>query len=175
VHREIWKAIEGHPNYQVSNLGRVKRLEIVEANNKTRACRLPERIMKGSFSKAAGWFVYLPGSNKQQIIARLVLTAFVRPPFEGEFARHLDDDKQNQNLINLAWGTRRDNGSDAVKNKRYNSAKGSKSGRSKLTEEQVCEIRNLHYSHSTNDLAKRYNVNPTTIGHIVSGSTWKHV
>lgn len=57
-----------------------------------------------------------------------------------------------------------------------NTARGSKSGQSKLTEEQVEQIRIRHYNNgeSKNSLAIIYGVTPTAISSICFGQTWKH-
>ena len=45
----------------------------------------------------------------------------------------------------------------------------------KLTEEKVCEIRVLHKdkSNTIEELAKKFDVTPKTIGDITTGKTWK--
>lgn len=53
------------------------------------------------------------------ILAALILRAFVGSPGEGQYlARHLDDDRSNNKLPNLAWGNDADNRIDAIRNGR---------------------------------------------------------
>lgn len=46
----------------------------------------------------------------------VVLNAFVGPRPDGMVCRHLDDDKTNNALSNLCWGTPRENQLDVVRN-----------------------------------------------------------
>ena len=56
-------------------------------------------------------------------LASILLRAFVRPPRKGELALHWDDDKSNNDLSNLRWGTMSDNVKDAFRNGRMDGAK----------------------------------------------------
>lgn len=171
---EEWRSIKNWPNYEVSNLGRVRRRSYVR-NNRV----WPEVIKKLFFDEDWGYSVVLYDypRSKEEVVARLILTAFVREPFPNELARHLDDNKTNNILQNLAWGTAYDNAEDAGRNGKLRT--GSSHGMSKLTEEQVSEIKSLYKykssTHGTYALAKMYSVNQGTIFEIVKGSTWKHV
>ena len=100
-------------------------------------------------------------------VHRLVLEAFVGPCPEGMECRHLDDDKLNNNLSNLQWGTRLENMADAVRNAKM--SKGEGHWLAKLTEKNICEIKRLYSegSHDQNDLAKMFDVNQTGISKIV--------
>lgn len=69
---------------------------------------------------------------------RLVLSLFDRRPKKGEIGRHLDDDRSNNHINNLAWGYHEDNVSDAKRNEAY--ALGSAVGSSKLTEALAKEL-----------------------------------
>lgn len=90
---EIWKDIEGYPNYQVSNLGRVKSL----GNNKTRK----EKILKNIKDKDDYFQVNLCKEGKTKIfkVHRLVATAFLPNPYNLPQVNHKDEDKTN----NMIW------------------------------------------------------------------------
>jgi hypothetical protein len=49
-------------------------------------------------------------------VARLVLETFVGPRPYGMFALHANDVATEDNLINLRWGTRRENWAEAIRN-----------------------------------------------------------
>jgi hypothetical protein len=162
---EIWRDIRGFPTYQVSSFGRIRRV------------KGKPRILKGAFIKGS-WCVFLynsEGVKKFNVISRIILTAFVRPPEEGEIARHLDDNPHNQVLGNLSWGTYQDNAEDSRINKRM--IIGSNHSKSKLNETQVSEILISYIRGKTGTvkLAKKYGVVPSTINAIVNRKTWKHV
>lgn len=60
------------------------------------------------------------GTNTRNICATLhslVMLTFVGPRPMGFIIRHLDDDKTNNKLSNLRYGTYSENAIDAVKNK----------------------------------------------------------
>jgi hypothetical protein len=80
------------------------------------------------------------------------------------------------NPFHLFLGTHTDNMQDMVKKGRAKRQQGSKRPQSKLTEEIVDEIRSITpYWGITADLARKYNVNRTTIGKVLRGKKWKHV
>lgn len=49
-------------------------------------------------------------------IHRLLALQFIPNPYGYELVRHLDDDKLNNDLSNLSWGTPKDNMRDALDN-----------------------------------------------------------
>lgn len=90
---------------------------------------------------------------------------------DGKILRHQCDNPPCCNPQHLLTGTRLDNALDAVE--RGRTAKGTRSGLSKLTEEQVLEIRAS--SESQKNLADRYGVSATIVSLAQRGKTWKHV
>lgn len=74
----------------------------------------------------------------------------------------------------LFLGTHKDNMNDmAVKNRRKGKARGECHGRAKLTEQDILNIRNSSEKHR--DLAARYGVGKTTIGHIIHKRNWSYL
>ena len=177
---ESWVDLPEWPNYQVSSLGRVKRLA---CTNKLGNRRLRERILPlrkwVDHQNHSRLYVCLGGlaDRTNRCVGRLVLLAFVGPPLPGQECRHLDDDHENCTLNNLKWGTHLENIHDAMRNGK--TPRGESSGRSKLTEVQVLEIRRLYKAHSKDNsgpaLGKRYGVTAPVITSIVRREIWKHV
>ena len=96
---EIWKTIKDYPNYQISNLGRVKSL----GNNKTRK----EKILK-SYKNNKGYLkvdLYKEGVIKKYYIHRLVASAFLDNPNNLPQVNHKDEDKTNNCVDNLEFCT----------------------------------------------------------------------
>lgn len=85
---EIWKIIEKHPNYSVSNLGRIK-------NNKKNTIRKP-------FLSSNGYFCIELNSKKYKV-HRLVAEAFIPNPNEFPIVNHKDENKINNIVENLEW------------------------------------------------------------------------
>ena len=110
--KEIWKPIEGYENrYEVSSLGRIKSL--------SRYRRKTDYILKHWIGNKGYHYIdlrYKTGKKKTHSVHSLVLEAFVckRPP--GKMALHTDDNKDNNSLENLRWGSAKDNADDRRKN-----------------------------------------------------------
>lgn len=102
---EEWRPVVGYEGlYEVSDLGRVKR---VGAGQGTRP-----GIRKLHANPRSGYLsVNLSKGNRQRThrVHRLVLEAFVGPCPEGMESCHADDDRNNNRLENLRWGTHAEN------------------------------------------------------------------
>jgi len=88
---------------------------------------------------------------------------------------HKCDNRVCINLDHLFLGTNQDNMTDMCLKNRQNKIKGEKHYKSKLTEEQVREIRFSSKGIYQDDLAKKYNVSQSVIGYIINNKIWKHV
>lgn len=106
---EQWREVPGFPGYEISDLGRVR------SWRPWRGQPVP-RLMK-ALPDSAGYLRVAPfrdGTNVFRSIHRLVMEAFVGPPPDGMETRHLNGDKTDNRLINLAYGTRSENTYDQV-------------------------------------------------------------
>lgn len=56
--------------------------------------------------------------RKQHRVHRLILEAFIGPRPPGFYACHIDDNRTNNKLSNLKWGSPKENGQDAKRNNR---------------------------------------------------------
>jgi hypothetical protein len=121
--------------------------------------------------------VSLSVNDKKQIFAvhHLVAAAFI-PRVEGKpLVLHIDDNKKNPRVGNLKWGTHAENSADMVQKSRQ--ATGERHPNSKLTEDQVREIRRLYAGPprvSQTVLAMQFGVNQTCISTIVRRAGWQH-
>ena len=87
IMREIWLDIRDHPNYEVSNVGRVR-------NKKT------NRLLKPVLNREGGYYrVSLNGIR--YYIHRLVADAFFDGDHRDMDVNHIDGDRLNNNLSNL--------------------------------------------------------------------------
>ena len=154
------------PDYEVSNLGRVRRVTPSRGTSVGKILKTPP--------DRAGYLVVNLGGRKRKL-HHVVLESFVGPRPRGCEARHLDDDRRNNALTNLAWGSHGENYSDRVRNGGGNH--GSRHGMAKLTEEAVMEIRRSYVPKvvTYKALAERYGVCAYTVLNVVRRKGWRHV
>lgn len=104
---EIWKPVLGYEGYyEVSNYGRVKRLETrVNSNRGGRAVR--EKILKQITTKFGYLTVHLCVENKRdkKKIHRLVAEAFIPNPDNLPCVNHKDENKSNNFVFVKPDGT----------------------------------------------------------------------
>lgn len=118
------------------------------------------------------------GREKAWLIHRLVLTAFRgAAPHPRAQARHLNGNRLDNRLANLAWGSAKQNAADK---RRHGTAsgwkskqRGSRHHRSSLTADDVRAIRAS--DETSGKLAERYGVTPSAIRKIRRRVTWRHV
>lgn len=96
------------------------------------------------------------------------------PP--GMKVLHTCDIPRCFNPAHLFLGTQADNMADMKQKGRERKARGTESPQSKLTDEQVLEIRRRRANgDSVVKLAVAFGVNPSNISHICTGRTWTHL
>lgn len=117
---EIWKSIPGYEGaYEVSSLGRVRNLERYVSGGGAKRYLIPQREI---WQSPAGKRRYrqvrlsLNGKPKTHEVHRLMALAFFGPPpVDNAEVRHIDGNRENQVIKNLAWGTAKDNCNDRIK------------------------------------------------------------
>ena len=116
TNEEFWKPVVGYEGlYEVSNLGRVKRLSF-----NGRPQKRPS-IAKGSFRQGYS-IVGLTKEHKTKVagVHRLVAEAFLGPAPEGKpLVCHKDGSRTNNVPENLYWGDAEDNAQDALRHGRH--------------------------------------------------------
>jgi hypothetical protein len=161
---EIWKDIPEYEGfYQVSTHGRVRH---IPSGNILK----PFKVGKHPRYDAVQLL------RKSKRLHRLVASAFIPNPDNLPEVNHIDGVKTNNHVNNLEWVTTKDNIAHALKNGLM--ATGERSVFSKLTEEQVREIRSSYKPNTRGfgckSLAKKYGVSDTTIRNILKGKKWKY-
>lgn len=111
--------------------------------------------------------------GSRQLAHRVSYMLFVGPIPDGMCVCHRCDVPACVNPSHLFLGTQADNLADMKEKDRH--AKGSKSGRSKLNEDEVRTIRSLLTQGKTQDsIARQFGVVRTVISRIGSGRIWTH-
>lgn len=96
--KEIFKDIKNFPNYQVSNLGRVR--------NKKKGTIKKPGIDKKGYLKVD---LYKNSEKTTRKIHRLVAESFLKPDKSRTDINHKDGDKHNNTISNLEWCTKSEN------------------------------------------------------------------
>lgn len=185
-----WQDIPGYEGlYQASISGFIKSLDRTVKCRGSKQRVIPGRIIK-SHKKNNGYiFVRLTKNkkSKNKYLHRLVLKAFSNKNEWKDTVNHIDGNKENNCLSNLEWASRSENLKHAYKNglnkvTEYQKSQTSKANRgskqhfSRLSEENIPEIRDLYSSGMTYEqIGEKYSVHRETIGNIIRGNTWRHV
>lgn len=147
------------------------------------------RVARGAGALACGgrWLSAYPNASGYLLVSlvrngkttpmrvhRAVLLAFVGPCPDGMEARHLNGNRADPHLGNLAWGTCRQNAAD--RRVHGTEAIGERNGSSKFTAQEVQEVRNRHLrGESMRSIARSHGVSHRTIGYIINRKTWREV
>lgn len=137
------------------------------------------KTKKLSFCKDKDGYLKVSLSDKGKATTekahRLVLMAFDRAPKEGEIARHFpDDNKLNNHISNLQWGTPKETAHDRDKvHKTGYYLRNEDHYKCKLTNKQILAIRELYKKGDVSQyhLADKYSVSQQHIGDIVNNKT----
>jgi hypothetical protein len=119
--KEIWKDIVGYEGrYQISNIGRVRRLAYAYIDTIGRYRYKPECIVMCSPNKFGYIMVDLRvnHSRKRVYVHRLVAQAFIPNPNNLPQINHKDENKANNYVDNLEWCTHAYNQRYGLKNQR---------------------------------------------------------
>lgn len=164
---EKWVDIRGYEgNYQISSLGRIKSINRIAPNGQA----FPERIMKQRIESTGYMGLTLWKNNKSKMhhTHRLLLDSFVENPFCKRVSNHKDGNKLNNDLSNLEWATYTENLKHAYKN-------NLNSGRRKLNWDTILDIRRMgKYIKNKSELARKFDVNHSTIQRILTFKTWNY-
>jgi len=107
-------------------------------------------------------------------VHQLVAAAFLGS-HKDMVVRHVDGNRFNNASINLAYGTQKTNIQDRTRH--GNTIRGSRQWKSKLSEQNVKDIRLLYRSgkFKQTELASRFGVSQSAVWNIVTNKTWNHV
>jgi hypothetical protein len=174
---EIWKPIPGFSRYEASSLGRLKSLNYKRTGT--------ERVLKPGLSPD-GYLktVLLRDSGKYHswTVHLFIAMAFYGIKPEGKEINHINGTKTDNRPENLEYITHSQNCQHSFDTGLQQPKVGSLNGFSKLTEEQVKEIREYRKSiksryYGRERLAQKYGVSSAHIKDIVTRrrNAWHHI
>lgn len=127
------------------------------------------------WSRDSGGYGHVRVNRRLQKTHRIVCEAVHGPP-EGEksLACHLCRNRHCINPRHLKWGTAKDNMDD--RDRDGTTAAGARSGRARLTIEQVSQAREMTLRGlSTPSIARYFGVTSATVWKAINGFSWKEV
>lgn len=168
--------------YEVSNLGRVRSLDRV-VMSRNRWGPIEKHLTGKILSQSRGSYGYLAvnlcreGKIRPYLVHRLVAVAFLdwKP---GLDTRHGPAGKLDNSVMNLTVGTRAENEQDKIRDGtfRHRAPKGEANGNSRLTADQVTEIRRRYKAgEGQSALGREFGVSYQSIRLIVYRKTWRHI
>lgn len=157
--------IPGHPDYWANESGTVFSMK----SGSLRRLRLFRRGRQGHL----GVNLSHGGRYRMHSVHRLIAVTFLGPaPSEKHFVLHGDDDPVNNAVENLSYGLPADNSAQMVARNRQ--ASGERNPNSKLTTEQVKQIRaSLAAGESPGSVARRRRLSRRTVRDIQSNHSWR--
>ena len=183
-----WKKIENDDlicDYFVSDTGQVKKGEYrfyrVSPLVGRYECVSKEKLVALNLTSHTKPRVYVAletksGKQKNFFVHRLVAQSFIENPKNKSEVNHIDGQPMNNKVDNLEWVSKSENEQHAYSNGLKINLKGSANPSSKLTENDVIEIKNrLSNGDSPAEISKDYPVDKMAIYKIKNGLRWSHI
>ena len=99
MQEEIYIQIEEFPNYQVSNQGNVRNIKTGRI--------LKQRLRKDGYKDV---IIHLEGKKYNKTVHKLVANAFLENIENKKCVDHINNNKEDNNINNLRYATRKENG-----------------------------------------------------------------
>lgn len=119
----------------------------------------------------------IDGKQIPKLVHRLVGETFISNPENYPQINHKDGNKTNNHISNLEWCDNGHNQKHAYQIGLNKPTNGEKHWHSKLTEQQVLEIRELYSTknYTQKELGKKFGIRQFQISRIINNKLWKHI
>lgn len=164
---ETWKSIPDFDDYEVSDLGRIRRVKNFKPGHRIREALAVRRAGRGYLLVGLSRNGKMHSFNVHRLVARVFIGEC--PP--GKQVAHLDGNKTNNRLGNLAYVTPRENMDHQLI---HGTRLRGERARSTLTEMQARVARRLPRS-ACGFYSDLIGVNYGPVWHVQEGNTWKHL
>lgn len=167
---ETWKPIPGYSKfYEASENGAIRRIAGSE-RCKTNRLIQPKVSRQGYLQISLSAY----GIRRMFNVHQLVAWAFLGHQKVGETVNHINGNKSDNRVLNLEYLTQADNNRHA--RDELGVWVGENNGRSKLTENNIREIRTRTANgEQYTSLANEYGVSVVALRNAAIGKTWKHI
>jgi hypothetical protein len=163
---KTWKPLPFVDGYEVSDQGEIKRVKPGQGR-RIGQCLRPRPASNGYLKVV----IRLDGKAKTISVHRVVCAAFYGPCPDGYQVRHLDGNKLNNAVVNLKYGTPKENGEDKVKHQ--TATRGENVCTAKISESQAIEIASdLSNGVSATAIAILLEIPRNIVYKIKHGKTW---
>jgi len=170
--QEVWRAVPGYDDYEVSSSGRVRRA--------TPFKNYPAGyVLKPKLNRYGYYVIALSRNGRYRHVGvhRLVVLAFLgEPPTPWQEVAHGDGRRTNNHLSNLRWATPAENAADRARHGQWHLPRGEQHAQAVLTDQIVVTMRSLHrHGVTLKDLTRRFGVAKITAWDALKGKTWTHL
>lgn len=164
-----WKTLKGYSRYKISQDGEILSFVQYEFG----------KILKHSYTKDGYPQIKLRddfGGKKTFRVHRLVAILFIKNPKNLPEVNHIDGNKLNSSFDNLEWCNPRHNQLHAYSTGLRKRPFGTLNHFSKLTEEQVSQIKNwIRNGISYHEVIRYFCIKKSTYYNIKNGVSWSHI
>lgn len=187
IQQEVWKPVVGFESlYEVSNTGKVRSVTRTYTNSRKQVRTIfgkelkadNKRTKRDTTNQYKRVTLCRNGRLIHKSVHRLVAEAFIENNrVDRDQINHKDGDKTNNSVENLEWCTNKENIDHSVRMNLINPnpPKGENAVFAKLTDNQVCMMRQLYseQNYDISKLAKDYGVTICTANNAIFGRSYK--
>lgn len=166
--KEEWRPIDGFPNHEVSDLGRIRSVK------SGLILKMQLRVKNGSANPNSEYLIVelsQNGRRYRKIVHRLVAAAFL-PKIAGKpLVNHKDANKWNNRVDNLEWVNHKENAEHAI----FMGLNKMCLGEPPVTKEQIPTIK-AEYKELVDKLCAKFGISKNILVRIISGKAYqKHI